>query len=187
MLAQGLVCCQQTGTDWRDLRSISRRRAWQAVQPPPAPVSRQISLTVAAPQTAIASDSVLSLTWRQWQTIVSVQSASVCVRLRTCIAALNLSGRKWDLPSRSVGSRTSNAIENESQFHVIIQRGRGNCQAIFWTDFDLSEGNGRIGDPPGDAAAADESASRTQAVVNLRRLPELLDGDPFVLGVRLGD
>jgi len=51
-----------------------------------APVSRQISLTVERPQTAMASATVVSLISRQWHTIDSTQSARECVWERICMA-----------------------------------------------------------------------------------------------------
>jgi hypothetical protein len=73
------------GTAWLVFRSNSRNRVWQAVHPEPAPVSRQTSLIVAKPQTAIASFTILSLTPRQWHTIDPVQSEVECVRVRICM------------------------------------------------------------------------------------------------------
>ena len=114
------------GTAWLVFRSNSRSRAWQAVHPEPAPVSRQTSLTVAEPQTAIASFTMLSLTPRQWHTIDSVQSEAECVRVRICMLGI---WRRKDSGGTQFKSRvfSTTVIENESQLHgsIIYCRGRG--------------------------------------------------------------
>lgn len=109
---------------WREARINSRSRAWQAVQPLPAPVCRQTSLTVCSPQYATASATWLALIARQWQTIWSAPSSAGDVLFRQ------------DIRSNFTKPTGSNGIENESQFQRHYSPMNQACQEL-WSNNSL--------------------------------------------------